>query len=320
MKNIKVDINLSDRNRARLESRSYESNYTDVPNRALPEALRGELNVMYEALSGETLPEESNTFTVRSQDGTFKRLFSPTVFSTEAGGLIIRWGDRDIEVVAADGKLSVPTSAPKLKLAFKDDTVGKYETAVLSASIAKDGTLYTMVFPVKSADFENRMTGDILDALLEESPDKIAENISVAGDPSKRGEGTGPRMQGRFVKVSAMPLGEYKLIGYRERETAYGMDYMLQAVIEEPFVASVREKDEVTEEWGDVDAEISGFCIVKPNGALKKLLAAGPIIDEENPAMLHVLEHGEFNGFRTAKVALKCTAFIEDDASFALNF
>ena len=71
MKNIKIDVNLSERNRARLESRSYESNYTDVPNRALPEALRGELGVIYEALTGDTLPEDSNTFTVRANGGTF---------------------------------------------------------------------------------------------------------------------------------------------------------------------------------------------------------------------------------------------------------
>ena len=46
MKNIKLDVNLSERNRARLESRSYDSNYTDVPNRALPESLRADLGVM----------------------------------------------------------------------------------------------------------------------------------------------------------------------------------------------------------------------------------------------------------------------------------
>ena len=320
MKNCKIDVNLSERNRARLETKSYESAYTDVPNRALPETLKEELGVIYEALTGDGLPEDSNTFTVRADQGTFKRLYSPTVFATEGNkDVIIRWGDRDIPVTFASGKIKVEGAATKTKFAFKDEAIGKYDEPVLSVSIAKEGTLYTMPFPVRSADWENRVNGDILDALLEESPEKIAENLAVAGDPSKRGEG-GPRMQGYIVKVAELPLGSYKLTAYRSRETQYGLDYLIQAVVEEPFVATTRMKDETTEEWGDAEVEVSGFCIVKPNNALKKLLAAEPVITEESPATLTVIEHGEYNGFKTAKVALKCTAFVDAADAFALDF
>ena len=320
MKNCKIDVNLSERNRARLETKSYDSNYTDVPNRALPETLKVELGVIYEALTGDDLPDDSNTFTVRADSGTFKRLYSPTVMSTEGNaGVIIRWGDRDIPVAFDSGKIKVDGAATKTKFAFKDDLIGKYEEPVLSVSIAKEGTLYTMPFPVRSADWENRVNGDILDALLEESPEKIAEQLMVAGDPSKRGE-SGPRMQGYIVKVSELPLGTYTLTAYRPRETQYGLDYLIQAVVEEPFSASTRVKDEVTEEWGDAEVEVSGFVIVKPNNALKKLLAAEPIISEESPATLAVVEHGEYNGFKTAKVNLKCTAYTESADAFALDF
>lgn len=320
MKNVKIDVNLSERNRARLETKSYESAYTDVPNRALPESLKEDMGVIYTALTGEDLPEDSHTFTVRADSGTFKRLYSPTVFSTEGNeGVIIRWGDRDIPVTFDSGKVKVEGAAAKTKFAFKDDLIGKYEEPVLSVSIAQSGTLYTMPFPVRSADWENRVNGDILDALLEESPDKIAEQLAVAGDPSKRGEG-GPRLQGYIIKVAELPLGTYSLTSYRPRETQYGMDYMIQAVIEEPFVATTRVKDEVTEEWGDAEVEVSGFAIIKPNTALKKLLAADPIISEESPATLTVLEHGEYNGFKTAKVTLKCSAFVDDADGFNLDF
>ena len=127
-------------------------------------------------------------------------------------------------------------------------------------------------------------------------------------------------MQGHIIKVAELPLGTYTLTAYRSRETQYGMDYMIQTVIEEPFVATTRMKDEVTEEWGDAEVEVSGFAIVKPNNALKKLLAADPIIDENNPATLTVIEHGEYNGYKTAKVALKCSAFVQDAEGFALDF
>jgi len=320
MKNCKIDTQLSERNRARLETKTYDSAYTDVPNRALPETLKEEMGVIYEALTGEGLPEDSHTFTVRAESGTFKRLYSPTVFATEGNaGVIIRWGDRDIPVSFDGGKVKVEGAAAKTKFAFKDETLGKYEEPVLSVSIAQSGVLYTMPFPVRSADWENRVNGDILDALLEESPDKIAEQLAVAGDPSKRGEG-GPRMQGYIIKVAELPLGTYTLTSYRPRETQYGMDYMIQAVVEEPFSATTRVKDEVTEEWGDAEVEVSGFAIVKPNNALKKLLAADPIIDEANPATLTVIEHGEYNGFKTAKVALKCSAFVDDADGFDLDF
>ncbi len=176
-----------------------------------------------------------------------------------------------------------------------------------------------MPFPVRSADWENRMTGDILDALVEESPDKIAENLGIAGDPSKRGEG-GPSLQGQWIKVAELPIGDYKLTSYVPKETEYGMTYFIQAIVEEPFVASARKKDPDTEEWGDVEVEVSGFAVIKPNNALKKLLSAEPIISEESPATLHILEHGEFNGFKTVKLALKCTAFVQDDESVELDF
>jgi hypothetical protein len=44
------------------------------------------------------------------------------------------------------------------------------------------------------------------------------------------------------------------------------------------------------------------------------------VIDRENPATLRVISHGEYNGFPTAKVMLKCLAFAEDPESFALDF
>ena len=90
--------------------------------------------------------------------------------------------------------------------------------------------------------------------------------------------------------------------------------------MDEPFVATTRVKDEATEEWGDAEVEVSGFAIVKPNTALKKLFAAEPIIDDANPGTLEVTAHGEWNGFKTAKVLLKCSAFKQDDGSFDIDF
>jgi hypothetical protein len=188
-------------------------------------------------------------------------------------------------------------------------------------AITADGTLYSLPVPIRSADFDDRLSADLLDLLLDENPEAIAEKIQVASDLSKRGEnsGSGERMQGPFVKVAHLPIGDYTVTTYRTKEGgAYGTDYFLQVKIDEPFSAPVRQQ--IDGEWTDVETEVSDWCICKPNNALKKTLAAEPIIDRDNPATLRVLELSEYNGFPTAKCMLKCAAFAEDPESFDLSF
>jgi hypothetical protein len=319
---FKINPQLDDRNRARLESRSYAKAYTNIPNRALPETYQKGLGAIYSALTGQEFAPEGSTFTVRSDaNGTFKRLYSPTVFSTEEKGLVIRWGDEDIALELSPGKITV-TGAPKgTKFAFKEELIGKYTEAVLSVTTTFEGTVYTLPVPIRSADWEDKVSADLLDVLLDENPDAIAEKIAIASDLSKRGEnsGSGERMQGPFVKVANLPIGDYVVTTYRSKEGGqYGTDYFLQVKIDEPFTAPVRQQ--VDGEWMDVETEVSDWCIAKPNNALKKILAAEPVIDHENPATLRVIEHGEYNNFPTAKCVLKCTAFAEDPESFSLDF
>ena len=319
---FKISPALDDRNRARLESKNYTRAYTDIPNRALPESYQKGLGAIFTALTGEEFAGEGSTFTVRADaNGVFKRLLSPTVFSTEEKGLVIRWGDRDVPLEVSPGKITVSGAPKGTKFAFKEETIGKYTEAVLSVSATADGTLYSLPIPIRSADYEDKVSADLLDLLLDENPEAIAEKVQIASDMTKRGEssGTGERMQGPFVKVAHLPIGDYVVTTYRSKEGGqYGTDYFLQVKVDEPFTAPVRQQ--VDGEWVDVETEVSDWCIAKPNNALKKVLAAEPIIDRENPATLRVLSHDEYNGFPTAKVALKCQAFAEDPESFALDF
>ena len=317
---FKISPNLDERNRARLESKSYSRAYTDIPNSALPESLRVALNAIFKALTGEDLEESGSTFTVRADaNGVFKRLYSPTVFSTAEKGLVIRWGDQDITLDVQPGKITT-SSAPKgTKFAFKEEQIGKFTEPVLSVSTTFDGTLYTLPIPVRSADYEDKISADLLDLLLDENPEAIAEKVQLASDLSKRGESSGDRMVGPYVKVASLPIGDYKITTYRKKEGGqYGTDYFLQAQVTEPFTAPVR--TEVDGEWTDVETEITDWCIVRPNNALKKTLAAEPLIAPDSPATLRVIEHGEYNGFPTAKCILKVAAFAEDPDSFALDF
>jgi hypothetical protein len=318
---FKIQPQLDDKNRARLESRSYTRVYTDIPNKALPQSYREGLSTIFKALTGEDFDPEAATFTVRADaSGVFKRLYSPTVFSTEEKGLVIRWGDRDIALQVAPGKISTATAAKGTKFSFKEENIGKYKEPALSVSATSDGTLYTLPIPIRSADYEDKISVDLLDLLLDENPEAIAEKVQIASDLSKRGESTGgERMFGPFVKVAHLPIGEYNVTTYRAKEGGnYGTKYFMQVQIPEPFSAPVR--TQVEGEWVSVDSEITDWAIVEPNNALKKTLAAEPIITKESPAILKVTEHGEYNGFPTAKCILKCQTFVEDPESFSLEF
>jgi hypothetical protein len=319
---FKISPALDDRNRARLESKQYTRSFTDIPNVALPETYKKGLSAIFTALTGEEFSDSGSTFTVRAdQNGTFKRLYSPTVFSTEEKGLVIRWGSQDIPLQLSPGKITVAGAPKGMKFAFKEETIGKFTDAVLSVSVTADGTLFTLPIPIRSADYEDKISADLLDLLLDENPEAIAEKIQIASDLSKRNEnsGSGERMQGPFVKVANLPIGDYMVTTYRAKEGgAYGTDYFLQVKIDEPFSAPVRQQ--VDGEWTDVETEVSDWAIIKPNNSLKKTLAAEPVIDRDNPATLRVIELSEYNGFPTAKCMLKCAAFAEDPEAFDLAF
>lgn len=317
----KICPNLDERNRARLESKSYSRAYTDIPNKALPESYRVGLSAIYSALTGEDFDPDGSTFTVfADSNGVFKRLYAPTVFSTEEKGLVIRWGNQDIPLIVSTGKITVANAPKGTKFAFKEETIGKYTEPVLSVSVTANGTLYSLPIPIRSANYEEKVSADLLDLLLDENPEAIAEKVKIASDMSKRGESTGgERMVGPFVKVAHLPIGDYKVTTYRVKEGGqYGTDYFMQVQVPEPFSAPVR--TQVDGEWVDVDTEVSDWCIVKPNNALKKTLAAEPVITTDQPATLKVLELSEYNGFPTAKCVLKCEAFAEDPESFSLSF
>lgn len=318
---FKILPQLDDKNRARLESKSYTRLYTDIPNRALPESYRAGLSAIFKALTGEEFDPEGCTFTVKSDpNGTFQRLYSPTIFSTETNGLVVRWGDRDIPLILAPGKIGVESAPKGTKFSFKDEQIGKYTEPVLSVSVTSEGTIYTLPIPMRKKDIKEEMTADLLDLLLDENPEAIPQRIYAAPDLSKRGEQTqSERMVGPYVKVSALPVGDYKVTTYRVKEGGqYGTDYFLQVQVSEPFSAPVR--TQVDGEWVDQETEISDWVIVRPNAALKKVLAAEPLISPDSPATLRVIEHFTYNNNPAVKVALKCANFVENPESFALDF
>lgn len=318
---FKILPQLDDKNRARLEAKTYKRAFTEIPNRSLPDSYKAGLSAIYTALTGEEFDAEASTFTVKADpNGTFQRLFSPTIFSSEGGGLIIRWGGRDIPLIVSPGKIGVENAPKGAKFSFKDEQIGKYTEPVLYVSVPKDGTVYSLPVPIRKKDLKKEMTADLLELILDENPASLIEEISLAPDLSKRNDNIQyERMVGPFIKVSALPVGDYRVTSYRSKEGGqFGTDYFLQVQIPDPFSAPVR--TQVDGEWVEQETEVSDWAIVRPNASLKKTLAADPIITPDSPATLKVIEHFEYNGNDAVKVSLKCASFVDNPDSFDLDF
>ena len=308
-----LSVYLSDTDLAALQAKRYLSPYTQIPNSALGPELRRNLNRLYQALTdGETLADDDFTFTVRAdEDGQFKALYSPClcrISDAADAPPVIRWGLQTINVL----------SAPKapLRFSFTDKVMTpNYTATYFNVSLAHDSVLLTLQCPVFQANFELPVRADVLSATMDAEPQNLAGMLGVFGSSSTV-------FRGFVVKPSQLPLGDWQLIGVKTYEGGqYGPAHVFQAVVppERSFTAMVNEKDSEGN-WTQVEKRIEGLCKVKANAALKRAMAAKPVITEEAPATLSVLEHGEFNGYPTAKVSVEFSMLEPDDNRLSLNF
>lgn len=337
MQKITVTPTINPESEARLPARSYDKDWTDVPNRALPADVFKALSAIYSQLSGgQELDSEGYTFSVRADNGIFKSIVAPSVFRdadvpeegdeiTPKDNLVIRWGGHFFPLTLTSEGVSFADADPKakMKLRFATEKVGKWDETVLNVSLtnSKDKEIYTMSFPVRSADWENKLDPDVADVLMEEG--SIAELLDYFQlKPSGNGTGGGGknRLKGHFVKAGHFPIGNYTATSYRTKVTPYKTEYLIQVQVPEPFVAPINLKDEESGQWVEREVEVSDWAIMKSNTALGRVFAAEPIVNEENPAKIEIYEHGDYNGKPVAKLRVEVSSFEEKDGEIALNF
>jgi len=308
MKTQKVDLTLGTTNQAMLSSRKYNGTYTDLPNQSLPSEILNPLKVIYSGLTNEELELDNNTFVIMATNaGTFKKVLSPTVFSNkDEEKVFIKWGNKEIELKFEEGLISTKESNNKVKFSFTREKVGKYDTQCLMVSVRHDEGLTSMPFPVRLKDLET--SSDILSIYSEESDlEKLLELIG----PVPSGKSYVFRPQNSYlVKQSQLPVGEYKVLGYWDKETKWGPKYYMTVKILESFMASTRVKNEDTGEWESVDVEINEYAIVSANSWASRVLAAQPIISQEDPATLVIDSHYQTNdGKNSCKGSLLVSKF-----------
>jgi hypothetical protein len=237
----------------KLQNKRFSQAYTPIPHHLFP---TGDIERLYTALNinPEVAPEP---FTVAAyEDGTFKTLYTPTV---------MRHGD---EVVVKFGSTLVPLS-PECTLNFMGSP-----TVFLSISHSKR----TVVLPVLFKE-DAKVTAE----LLNRDPDNFIDYLAVA----KVGSGT---VSLYTVKVSDMPLGSYFIHDYNifvgeTYDTVYLRCVLTEQLSSMPVYNTADKKAEV------VDLPAGTMISIRGNSRLVTFFKAKPIVTEELPAVLTVINH-----------------------------
>jgi len=252
MQKYQVSAFISDEAQSALSARSYEKNYTEIPNSCLTGEVFRSLSKIFEAITGgSNLDIESTTFLVKASEGKFRSVLPPAVYReasysgpdsepTLANSLVLRWGEEFIPLEVTQEGLTFSNADPKAKLDAKLVTrpTGKYEETclVVTFKVPKDKEIFVAEFPVRSADWENKIDPDVAEVLLEGGDVAgFLDMIQPRTNPERKTSG-GNRLEGHFVKVAQMPEGEYEVISYREKTGGkFGTDYFIQATVVSPI-------------------------------------------------------------------------------------
>ena len=161
----------------------------------------------------------------------------------------------------------------------------------------------------------NDTLASVLNTHYDHDNDQLSASFKFNVDLSMR-EVT---LNGPVIKIAECPIGEYLITGYRKTRSEY-TPYLAQAISPEEFEAPSARK--VDGEWVEeqVTVEEGQEFIFKPNSSLKKALAAHPLVSETDPGVVEIVEHGEWNGWKTAKLQITFQEYSTVDTEINLNF
>ncbi len=295
-----------------LSGREYKNQYTALPNANLPKAMREDLGVVFQYLSGDELPLEDNTFLIKSDNGVYSRLFGPVlkagsddVDGTATGELYIQWGSKFIPLKADKGKFTRPDGV-EIEAEFGQfNFSGRGEDPALFISAdnpAGDGQVVLPV-AVRFVDWKNPPDAKSMGVMLKKAPEQIA---SVVQPVATRGSGEGSnssRIQAtQEVEFRSLDVEvPYKVISYYPCKTKFGLTYKV-------LIQDYPEVGEIGAAWA--------------HSTIKPLLATKPEITEEKPAILTLKskEQADDGKWRIrANLLLSMTEEV-DESELNLNF
>ena len=336
MEIIKLDLSLS-ASKGRLMAKRYDQNSKPIPHSALPLNVADPIEAVYSALSGEEkFNPDTVTFTVKSQGGKFKNLYTPQIVTDlDAECLIIRWGESILPIYLRDGQLTMVNgiyeNLKKPKITFMEEEFGEYKKITLKFTLPLgQGKAYVTSIPVKLRDYkEVKGTADLLNMCVDQ--DDFVTILEKISDISETGGGV--EVSGHVIKPGFLPLGTFTLTNFYSYETKdYGTGYVVQAVSESmvdeegqelnEFIAIANKKDPISGEWlkEEVTIQAGELFAINANKSMKKVLHSGPIMNDEKPALLTVTKKFEYNGNPAVKCEIDVQEFIVDENSFQTDW
>jgi len=234
MEIAQVDLTIKNALLSRLQSKTLVKAYTTVPDRALPAALRAQLDFIKLALGLAATSDETNTFVMQGKKTEagyiFKRLFQPKVYKQTAEDgkqtLVLRWGNEHCPIHTAKSSLSIPASegfagvnkdTENCSLAISSTGSDAFLDVCVKAVVETPAGYIYAEFPVatntdvKGVDLKTAMDLNITKALdlVKELPEEIEETETV--------------------DLLDLTPGTYQITGYHTFTTEHGPSVILRA-------------------------------------------------------------------------------------------
>ena len=272
-----IEVGTASPDLAPLAGRTYDSQYTALPNANLPRAMRQNLDKVFMAMTGEDLPLEENTFLIKAEDGIYNRLFGPVIKAgaegvegTSVGSLYVQWGPRYIPVSLSKEGMTVTVNGQPITLEAEFVSYnfsGRGGDVSLMVSVDEEDESGQILLPIaiRFSDYKNVPDVKVLNGMLKKKPEDL---VSMVQEAKPKGSGSGrSNADGEFDFKELEVDVPYEVISYRPVNTTYGQTFRM----------TIRD-------YPEADKTAEGWC----HSTLRSILATQPEISEEKPAVLTV--------------------------------
>lgn len=256
---------------------------------------------LYHALGGEG--SCTSPFTIVAEGKAFKNVYAPSIVNCE-DSLGVKWGNQTLKQVCEGEKRHIKLP-PKWSYDWLTVKHMGYPGTVVGQITAPDFYTYLPITWDKNVPQANRD----LDFLMSNLYDN---NLSVIG-------AVAGLLVGTVTKVACLPVGSYDVVDWETRNGTYGTLNYLKVLLKDDIKVIMNKRNDEGE-WIPTEVTASKFVWVRCNSGLDRNLKANPVFSEENPGILTVTGHGNFQGKKTCKANLSHNLFNNDNAFSEVDF
>lgn len=276
-----------------LSSKNWDKPYVNVPNSSIGNVLKSQFKYIFESV-GETFSEDESVLTVQSENGNFKRLYSPTVYLVPNEKL------RESAYAKANPSLfaidSTPVSEEEKAKAKEKDYDSRFVDLLLkgrNVGVRMGAKLFVPLLAFKAIEgCDITLDNGDLEITLPET-EQFPENLTVKfsiryAEPDlekrKAQEASFKRAFSKFLKNTENILGAFLC----EPPTGGGSGIPLRDMEENSSHTVIGYEFKESENGGFYILTLDSGVRVMSNKALATTLRGNPIITREKPATLRI--------------------------------